>query len=272
VTLPVITDGKSVNFLFLPPEDDPDSFVRARGKDAFIAAAAHAMPLSAWLVSEIAERNDLKSDEGRIRFLNEAGPLIAQVKAPGLGLLLRKRLAELSGVTVEELARILPGAARAGAGGENETRQAGGRRGPPPSPGPRRAGVRSTESRVMTLMLAYPRLAAGFDLALTEESELPQRALVELAAFIRDCDFECSQALVLESFRGKPEELPISEALAATFSAVLPDEASAEAEFADYLVKLRADQRKARRSALARKAAMGPLSADEVREYRELMQ
>lgn len=272
VTLPVITDGKSVNFLFLPPEDDPDSFVRAQGKQAFLDAAVRATPLSAYLISELAERSDLKSDEGRIRFLSEAGPLVAQVKAAGIGLLLRKRLAELSGITVEELARLLPGGSKIEQPADGEFRGQRGRKGPPPAPGPRRVGVRSTESRAMTLILAYPRLAARFDLVVGDEAEVPLRALAELAAFFRDCDFECSQALVLESFRGKPDEEPISEALAATFSAVLPDETAAEAEFADYLVKLRADQRKARRNVLAQKAAAGPLSPDEAREYRELMQ
>lgn len=43
--LPHATDLRSVRFLFLPPEHDPDSFVRERGPAAFEAAVAAAVPL-----------------------------------------------------------------------------------------------------------------------------------------------------------------------------------------------------------------------------------
>ncbi len=38
--LPLVTDVRSVKFLFLPPEHDPDSFVRAEGVEAFAQAVA----------------------------------------------------------------------------------------------------------------------------------------------------------------------------------------------------------------------------------------
>src|SRR4029079_3466699 len=38
VSLPVLADGKVVSFLFLPPEDDPDTFVRRQGKPALVKA------------------------------------------------------------------------------------------------------------------------------------------------------------------------------------------------------------------------------------------
>src|SRR6185295_4745164 len=34
VALPVLADNKTVRFMFLPEEDDPDSFVRSRGAEA----------------------------------------------------------------------------------------------------------------------------------------------------------------------------------------------------------------------------------------------
>jgi DNA primase len=44
--LPLITDNKTIRFLFLPQEHDPDSFVREFGADAFEQEIANAMPLS----------------------------------------------------------------------------------------------------------------------------------------------------------------------------------------------------------------------------------
>src|SRR6185436_6388878 len=76
VSIPVLSDGKTVSFLFLPAEDDPDTFVRREGKAAFQRAAAAAKPLSQFLFGELSSRNDLKSEEGRARLLSQARPLI----------------------------------------------------------------------------------------------------------------------------------------------------------------------------------------------------
>jgi DNA primase len=42
--LPFATDVRSIKFLFLPQEHDPDSFVRANGKDAFARYVSEATP------------------------------------------------------------------------------------------------------------------------------------------------------------------------------------------------------------------------------------
>lgn len=258
ISLPVISDGKSVNFLFLPPEDDPDSFVRAHGRDAFVAAASNARPLSAYLVSELAERNDLKSDEGRVRFLNEAAPLLKQIQAPGLALLLRKRLADLTGMTTEELMQVVPGAKPAVMSGARASAKS------------RSAKVRSTESKVAGLMLQWPVLASRFDVGTEGSTNKELSAVAELAGFMRDCDFECTQAMVLESFRGKSESVFFSESLAATLGEAALDETAALAEFIGCQEKLKSDQRRARRNELARRASEGSLTPEESQEYRSL--
>src|SRR3954470_11607839 len=111
VSLPVLADGKVVSFLFLPVEDDPDTFVRREGKDAFLNAVATAKPLSQFLFSELASHVDMATEEGRARFVAQARPLVAQVVAPALGAMIRKRLAEMARLEASELAAILPAAA-----------------------------------------------------------------------------------------------------------------------------------------------------------------
>jgi DNA primase len=108
ISLPVLADGKVVSFLFLPPEDDPDSFVRREGKPAFEAAVAGAKPLSQYLFSELASRVDMSSDEGRARFVNEAKPLLSQIVAPALAAMLRRRLGELARLDSAEIDSLLP--------------------------------------------------------------------------------------------------------------------------------------------------------------------
>lgn len=102
-SLPALTDGLKLSFLFLPPEHDPDSYVREHGKEAFERAMQGALSLSQYLVQKLSEENDLQSQESRVRFLNEAEPILKQIQAPRLGLLLRKRVAELAGMSLEEL-------------------------------------------------------------------------------------------------------------------------------------------------------------------------
>jgi DNA primase len=73
--LPHASDHRSIRFLFLPPEHDPDSFVRKRGAAAFEQAVAEAVPLSRQLIEQAAQDCDLDSAEGRARMLTQARPL-----------------------------------------------------------------------------------------------------------------------------------------------------------------------------------------------------
>jgi DNA primase len=73
--LPLATDTRSIRFLFLPTEHDPDSYVRELGADAFDAAVARAVPLSRQLLETASVDCDLDTAEGRARMLAAAKPL-----------------------------------------------------------------------------------------------------------------------------------------------------------------------------------------------------
>jgi DNA primase len=112
-SLPVVMDGKDVRFLFLPAEDDPDTFVRRLGKEAFMNELKNAKPLSAFLFDQLSSEVDPSNEEGRARLLTNARPLIAQVSmqaAPALGMMLRRRLAEAVGLSAAEIERLVPSA------------------------------------------------------------------------------------------------------------------------------------------------------------------
>src|SRR5216683_969146 len=64
-TLPILADGKQARFLFLPDGEDPDDAVRRRGKAAFEAMVESAVPLSDFLLAELARRSPPSSAEGR---------------------------------------------------------------------------------------------------------------------------------------------------------------------------------------------------------------
>ena len=91
--LPHASDVRTVKFLFLPTEHDPDSYVRDLGADAFEACIAAAIPLSRQLMEVAGEGCDLSSAEGRARMLATARPLWQTLPQ---GLLKRQLLGDLA--------------------------------------------------------------------------------------------------------------------------------------------------------------------------------
>ncbi|MBA3696635.1 MAG: DNA primase [Methylotenera sp.] len=105
--LPALTDGFKLSFLFLPKEHDPDSYVREFGKEKFEAEIKAAMPLSQYILKHLSEDNFLQSQEDRVRFLNDAEPIMQQLNAPRSAMFLRKKVAELAQLSLEEMHSLL---------------------------------------------------------------------------------------------------------------------------------------------------------------------
>lgn len=73
--LPYANDTRTVRFLFLPAEHDPDSYIRAYGSDAFATCVRDAMPLSRYLLEAAGAGGDLQTAEGRSHMAANAKPL-----------------------------------------------------------------------------------------------------------------------------------------------------------------------------------------------------
>jgi DNA primase len=71
-SLEALSDGKHVNFLFLPEKDDPDTWVRAHGSEAFVELVERAEPLSAFMLREL-RAGPRHEHPGRSRRLPEEG-------------------------------------------------------------------------------------------------------------------------------------------------------------------------------------------------------
>jgi DNA primase len=97
------TDTRTVRFLFLPPEHDPDSFVREYGAQAFERCIAEAVPLSRQIAEVSAQGCDLDTAEGRSRLLANARPLWAALPDGALKLQMLGELALLARIESGEL-------------------------------------------------------------------------------------------------------------------------------------------------------------------------
>ena len=107
-SLSQLRDGKDISFLFLPENEDPDSYVRKYGKESFEALLDQALPLSEFFYGELSGRVNLQTSEGRAGLVQHARPLLAQISgAPVLALMLIKRLALLTSINQNELEGLL---------------------------------------------------------------------------------------------------------------------------------------------------------------------
>ncbi|BDU58518.1 hypothetical protein LMORI2_15000 [Limnohabitans sp. MORI2] len=101
--LPYATDVRSVKFLFLPAEHDPDSYIREFGKEAFAHCVTEAMPLSRFLIEVAREGCDLHTAEGRAHMASNAKPLWTALPDGALKRQLLSEIAELADLGNHEL-------------------------------------------------------------------------------------------------------------------------------------------------------------------------
>ncbi len=113
--LPYASDVRSVKFLFLPAEHDPDSYIRENGKEAFARCVSEAMPLSRFLIEAAREDCDLGTAEGRARLASQAKPLWSALPDGALKRQLLGEIASQVQLDTAELASLWNPAARGNA-------------------------------------------------------------------------------------------------------------------------------------------------------------
>ena len=254
VALPVLADGKVVSFLFLPAEDDPDTYVRRLGKPAFMAAVAEARPLSQFLLAELAAHVDMTTDEGRARFLAQAKPLVAQIEAPALGAMLRRRLGELAQLPSEEIDRLIPSKAPLRRPAQPPARAA-------------RVAAPPAESRLLARLLMRPELSAQVPEEVLKGHGPEAAALRAVVAFFRS-DPKLTLGQASAYFEGSEHHAAIAGALAdpLLIQADSPDFDMA-AEVAGLVEKLRGEHLARRRTELVRLLDAGTATPEQRAEY-----
>jgi len=148
--MPLVNDTKTIKFLFLPTEHDPDSYVREFGADAFQQAINDAMPLSQFLINLVSQDNDLTTSEGRAHTQFEAKSALQSMEPSSLRLQIVRSLAQLTHTTpmeIETMFELKQPAARVKAAPVRVRRNA----------------PMGLERQIMRLILAQPPLAVLMD-------------------------------------------------------------------------------------------------------------
>ena len=148
--LPQVSDNKTIKFLFLPQEHDPDSFVRERGADAFEQEIADAMPLSQFLLREVTQEHDLDTPEGRAKSQFDAKPLLQSMTPSSLRLQIVRGLASMTQSTPAEIESLF----------ELSKPVATARRAPPRQGRPEPVGL---ERKMLRILVSHPHLALELD-------------------------------------------------------------------------------------------------------------
>lgn len=258
VSLEALSDRKAVKFLFLPPEHDPDSYVRELGEAAFERALAGAQPLSEVLLAQLRASGDLSTLEARSRAIAEARPLLKRVAAPALQLQLVKALADAVGMAPGEIGRLtdirLPSASLS----QRATRA------------PARPAVDSRPEReLLRCLLVQPELAARVGIeSLDCGSSVEGRALAEVLARLR-AEPALSPALLCEHYQDGEHRALIHALQGESLHAPSAQEDLTRI-FEDTLATFEERRQRARFEELKAKISAGQASREEQHEYASL--
>lgn len=96
--LPYLSDGRQLQFMFLPDGEDPDSLIRKEGKTNFEQRMDKSHSLSTFLFDTLVAQVDLSSHEGKAKFNRLAIPLIKKVPGDTLQLYLAQELGNFIGI------------------------------------------------------------------------------------------------------------------------------------------------------------------------------
>jgi len=256
-------DGRQLRFLFLPEGHDPDSLVGEEGRDAFESRLADAVPLSEFLVGQLAAQADLASVDGRARLAELARPLVQRVPEGIYRELLLDRLAEEVRMPAGRLLGLLGLDGSAPAATQRPARERA---------RPRTAGRKPLLTQAIMLVLHQPAAAAKVAGDVPRLRGLPTRGvdgLVELLATAA-AEPKLTTAQLVERWRDRPEGARIAE-LAASESLVR-DRAAAERELATAVQKLLSEAGPGRRlDELIAASGERKLTAEEQQEFQALL-
>ncbi len=249
VSLPLATDAKPIRFLFLPDKEDPDSYIRAHGHEAFERMVKQADPLSAFLISELHAGLELANPEGRSQFVDRAKPYLQKISGKGLRLQIMQEVARLAKIAPEQLESLVSGSAAP----SYYNRAAPPRSAPP---------IATTQERnLLRCVLTNPAQATEIDATLLDPKLPETSALRAVGEFARSGSV--SGAVVVERFQGTEHEQTVFQAQAQSLEAELDAEA-AGAEFRQIQLALRIRQKHGEIDELKRRSEKEPEAAHEL--------
>ncbi|QRN41634.1 MAG: DNA primase [Neisseriaceae bacterium] len=156
--LEYLRDDKILYFIFLPEGEDPDSYVRSYGKEAFENLLnVKAIPLSQYFLEHLIAGRNLQYGEVKADIIKVAKQLLSQIQVSSLRFMMMKDLASQLEINLDELSQLM--------GYEKRAEQLKSyRQGLFPAKQIKRIEVTSYNKKMLNWLLINPKLASYVEL------------------------------------------------------------------------------------------------------------
>lgn len=252
--LPLIRDGISLKFVFVPDGEDPDSLIRQKGQAAFEEILDSAQPLSKFLFEQLMSQVDMNSLEGRAKLVDSFQPYITKLPDSILKDSIINELANNFGTGGEQLANKL----------SQQTSQ--------PKTAQKHAGKKNkiTPARLaIALLLDRPNLSESLaDINALQHVDLPGVSLLNNLLQVSKQNPNMNSAQLLEYYRDTEQGMQLSKIMCWQHH-IEPE--NAEDVFLDSIEKLFNTFVEQRTEMLLQKARSGQMSPEEKQELQALL-
>ena len=196
--LPLIRDGFTLQFVFLPDGEDPDTLIRKQGQQAFEAILDQAMPLSKFLFEHLMGQVDMNSFEGRAALVESFQPYLTKMPASVLKDAIINHIANHFGTGSEQLRVKLEKSSK------QETK-----------PLKAKISTKTTPVRLaIALLLEHPNIASSIDnVNVLAPLKIPGIALLSQLITLCQKNPTIKTAQILEYFRDSEEGKQLSKLL-----------------------------------------------------------
>lgn len=243
ISLPKLKSNKILKFVFLPDNEDPDTFIKKNGKAHFEKILQHASTLSEFFIQHLTENLNLAIADNRAKLLHEANQLLQTMTDIELQRILCQELAQKVRIPAAEILKML----------KSPATQA-----PIISSRMSAQSTPSTLRKAIAIVLQYPQCALLIDQKIPETS-MGHILLQQLIHFAHEYPAITTSA-ILEQWRESPD---LKALIALSAQPLLIPEKNLEQELKDAVHKIIAEAKSNDIEALMTKAQKTPLTDDE---------
>jgi DNA primase len=251
--LPVLREDTRINFIFLKTNQDPDSFIREKGKDAFLQLTKDSKSFSDFFLETIKKQDDLSTIEGRSMVAKFALPLINKITNDTLK---QAYIKEVSNICDLDLSKLVK---------ENNVRKQ--------SPSLKKEEVKQDSNSVikksvlgiLTSLIQYPKLATNnaFDLI----KEHPKFLFLEDIRSIYTANEDIHSSIIIEKIENEKVRNIFGEALVSEIALSEEDATIMLEDCINFISQFQTE----REDVLKQKYSVDGLNSAEKRELQQLI-
>ncbi len=254
--LPEMRDGRETRFMFLPDGEDPDSYIRKIGKDAFETELKQSETFSEYLFKQLTNEADISGIGGRAKLVETARPMLEKMPEGIYRKLMFEQLEKLGRV---ELSTASPSTKRRFKAARSS----------------RASSQMSPVRKAITYLLNQPKIAAswaqtGENMEVLTTLDMPGMDLLLEILEILKIHPDLSTSALIERWRESPSGNHLAKL--ASERPELEDSAALEVEYIAVMDALLKQSVEHRYDDLQAQLEHRKLTQDEMTEYKMLLQ